>query len=148
GVGPYRPMLVATSARSMDYRLSSVLEVIDKGHNSAAHPVPLLFVHGGWHAAWCWDEHFLDFFAENGFRAAAVSLRVHGGSTTTQRLRPCSIADYVADVKSAAAQLDVQPVIVGHSMGGFVVQKFLETTHSPAGVLVASLPPQGALRTS
>ncbi len=52
------------------------------------------------------------------------------------------------DVKIAADQLGVQPVIVGHSMGGFVVQKFLETTHSPAGVLLASLPPQGALRTS
>jgi hypothetical protein len=36
-----------------------MLEVIDKGSCSHAHPVPLLFVHGGWHAAWCWD-HFLD----------------------------------------------------------------------------------------
>ncbi|PRC62971.1 alpha/beta hydrolase, partial [Mycobacterium sp. ITM-2017-0098] len=36
-----------------------MLEVIDKGSASAAHPAPLLFVHGAWHAAWCWDEHFL-----------------------------------------------------------------------------------------
>jgi pimeloyl-ACP methyl ester carboxylesterase len=141
-------MLVATSVAAMDYRLSAMLEVIDKGQCSHAHPVPLLFVHGGWHGAWCWDEHFLDFFAEHGFRAAAVSLRAHGKSATSQRLRTCSIADYVDDVRAAAALLDVRPVIVGHSMGGFVVQKFLETTHSPAGVLLASLPPQGALRTS
>ncbi len=40
-----------------------MLEVIDKGSCSQAHPVPLLFVHGGWHGAWCWDDHFLDFFA-------------------------------------------------------------------------------------
>jgi pimeloyl-ACP methyl ester carboxylesterase len=40
----------------------------------------------GWHGAWCWDEHFLDFFAEHGFRAAAVSLRAHGKSATSQRL--------------------------------------------------------------
>ena len=104
-----------------------MLEVIDKGHSSAAHPVPLLFVHGGWHGAWCWDDQFLGFFAENGFRAVAVSLRTHGKSVTSQRLRTCSIADYVDDAKAAADQLDGQPVIVGHSMGGFVVQKFLES---------------------
>jgi pimeloyl-ACP methyl ester carboxylesterase len=61
-------------------------EVIEKGRCTAAHPVPLLFVHGGWHAAWCWDEHFLDFFAERGFHAVAVSLRGHGRSPTSQRL--------------------------------------------------------------
>ncbi len=120
-----------------------MLDVIDKGHCTAAHPVPLLFVHGGWHAAWCWEDHFLDFFAENGFRAVAVSLRAHGKSATSQRLRTCSIADYVDDVRTAAAGLDIQPVIVGHSMGGFVVQKFLETHHAPACVLMASAPPNG-----
>jgi pimeloyl-ACP methyl ester carboxylesterase len=125
-----------------------MLEVIDKGRRTAAHPVPLLFVHGGWHAAWCWDDHFLDFFAEHGFQAAAVSLRAHGKSATSQRLRACSIADYVADVKAAAALFGSGPVVVGHSMGGFVVQKFLESHHAPAGVLLASAPHHGTIRTS
>ena len=57
-----------------------MLEVIDKGSATESHPVPLLFVHGAGHAAWCWDEHFLDFFADKGFRAVAVSLRGHGAS--------------------------------------------------------------------
>jgi pimeloyl-ACP methyl ester carboxylesterase len=48
-----------------------MLEVIDKGSASESHPVPLLFVHGGYHGAWCWDEHFLDHFADRGFRAVA-----------------------------------------------------------------------------
>jgi len=48
-----------------------MLEVIDKGSCTDAHPVPLLFVHGGWHGAWCW-ENFLDFFADAGYRAVAV----------------------------------------------------------------------------
>jgi len=123
-------------------------EVIDKGRCTAAHPVPLLFVHGGWHAAWCWDEHFLNFFAENGFQAVAVSLRGHGRSPASQRLRTYSIADYVDDVKAAAALLDSEPILVGHSMGGFVVQKLLESHHAPAGVLMASAPPQGTFRAS
>jgi pimeloyl-ACP methyl ester carboxylesterase len=125
-----------------------VLEVIDKGRPSAAHPVPLLCVHGGWHGACCWDEHFLDFFADKGFRAAAVSLRGHGKSETEQPLNTCSIKDYVADVLAAADRLDGSPVVVGHSMGGYVVQKYLERHAAPAGVLMASAPPQGALRAS
>ena len=42
-----------------------MLEVIDKGACSESHPAPLLFVHGAWHAAWCWDENFLGFFADH-----------------------------------------------------------------------------------
>jgi hypothetical protein len=33
-----------------------MLEVIDRGTCSESHPVPLLFVHGAWHAAWCWEH--------------------------------------------------------------------------------------------
>lgn len=120
-----------------------MLEVIDKGSVTDAHPVPLLFVHGGWHGAWCWDEHFLGFFSERGFRAAAVSLRGHGGSTATKPLNACSISDYVQDVSTAVDGLGGSAAVVGHSMGGYVVQKYLENVRAPAGVLMASAPPQG-----
>lgn len=123
----------------------AALEVIDKGSTSAAHPVPLLFVHGAWHAAWCWDEHFLDFFADKGYRAVAPSLQGHGGSAATKSLRALSMADYVGDVASVADTLPTPPVVIGHSMGGFVVQKFLESRDIPAGVLMASAPPRGYL---
>jgi pimeloyl-ACP methyl ester carboxylesterase len=125
-----------------------MLEVIDKGSCTAPHPTPLLFVHGGWHAAWCWDEHFLDFFAARGFHAAAVSLRGHGKSAAGMPLDACSVRDYVDDVRTAADRLDGSPVVVGHSMGGHVVQSYLETNKAPVGVLMASSPPQGAMTSS
>jgi pimeloyl-ACP methyl ester carboxylesterase len=121
------------------------LEVIDRGVCSKQHPVPLLFVHGAWHAAWCWDR-FLDYFAENGYRALAVSLRGHGSSPSPRHVSGCSLADYVDDVKSVVESLQSTPVLIGHSMGGFVVQKYLEGTDAPAAVLIASAPPQGARR--
>ncbi len=121
-----------------------MLEVIDKGSCSESHPAPLLFVHGAWHAAWCWDEHFLDYFADKGYRAVAVSLRGHGGSPAQKRMQTCSVADFVNDVDSVANSLPTRPVVIGHSMGGFVVQKYLETHDAPAGVLVASIPTRGA----
>lgn len=122
-----------------------MLEVIDKGSVSAAHPVPLLFVHGAWHAAWCWDEHFLGFFADKGYRALALSFRGHGGSTIAKPLRNCTVDDYLADVRSVADSLPVRPVIIGHSMGGLIAQKYLERCDAPAAVLMASMPPQGNL---
>jgi pimeloyl-ACP methyl ester carboxylesterase len=60
--------------------------------------------------------------------------------------RTCSVADYVNDVDSVAASLPTKPVVIGHSMGGFVVQKHLEKHSAPAGVLLASLPVSGASR--
>jgi len=120
-----------------------VLEVIDKGGVSAAHPVPLLFVHGAWHAAWCWDENFLGYFADLGYRAVALSFRGHGGSSSDKPLRTCGVTDYVEDIRSVADSLPTQPVVIGHSMGGLIVQKYLENRRSPAGVLMSSIPPQG-----
>jgi pimeloyl-ACP methyl ester carboxylesterase len=122
-----------------------MLEVIDKGSVSESHPVPLLFVHGAWHAAWCWDEHFLAFFSDRGYRAVALSLRGHGGSPTSKPLRACSIGDFVEDVVAVADELPRPPVVIGHSLGGLIVQKYLETHDAPAGVLLGSVPPQGSL---
>jgi pimeloyl-ACP methyl ester carboxylesterase len=122
-----------------------MLEVVDKGSSTESHPVPLLFVHGSWHAAWCWNENFLGFFADKGYRAVALSLRNHGNSDK-KNPRMSSVADWVSDVASVANSLSAEPVVVGHSMGGFVVQKYLETRSAPAGVLLASMPVSGASR--
>jgi pimeloyl-ACP methyl ester carboxylesterase len=130
---------------SAAHTLTAMLEVIERGCVSESHPVPLLFVHGAWHAAWCWDEHFLSFFADKGYCALAVSLRGHGSSPTPKRLRNCSFADYVEDVSLVADSLPTRPVVVGHSMGGLIVQKYLESHDAPAGVLMASMPPRGSL---
>jgi pimeloyl-ACP methyl ester carboxylesterase len=124
-----------------------MLELIDKGSCSDGHPTPLLFVHGASLAAWCWDENFLDFFADKGFRAVAVSLRGHGASTLSKPLNSCSIADYVDDVRTTVHMLGADPVLIGHSMGCFVVQKYLEKHHAQAAVLVAPATPQGLRRT-
>lgn len=126
------------------------LEIIDVGASTAAHPTPLLFVHGVQHAAWCWEDHFLAYFAENGHRAVALSLRGHGGSSWC-RIAECSIADFVEDVRTVCDQLPVAPVVIGHSMGGYVVQQYLCRHPASAAVLLASVPPSGyaeALRRS
>lgn len=122
------------------------LELISKYPTCESPAPPLLFVHGAWHGAWCWDVHFLDFFAANGFEAHALSLRGHGKSEGRDKLRWTGIARYVEDVAAVAGQMARPPILIGHSMGGFVVQIYLETHAAPAGVLVAAVPPTGVLR--
>jgi pimeloyl-ACP methyl ester carboxylesterase len=121
------------------------LEVITRRPTSQPRPTPLLFVHGAWHAAWCWEAHFLDYFASRGYTAHALSLRGHGASEGRNRLRWTRISEYVADVAQVIAAMPIAPIVIGHSMGGFVLQKYLETHRAPAGVLLASVPPAGAL---
>jgi pimeloyl-ACP methyl ester carboxylesterase len=123
-----------------------MLEVIDTGPGSDPAKPPLLFVHGAWHGAWCWERYFLGFFADQGYRCVAVSLRGHGNSPAPRRMQFCSMVDLVDDVASVAAGLPRPPVVIGHSMGGFVVQKYLESHDAPAGVLLASVPPRGIAR--
>ncbi len=108
-------------------------------------PTPLLFIHGAFTAAWCWEEHFLPFFAESGYAAYAVSLSGHGASPGRRHLDSLSINDYVKDVAAVVASLPAPPVLIGHSMGGFVVQKYLEDNEAPGAVLMCAVPPQGLM---
>ena len=121
------------------------LEVLCHAPERATHEHPLLFIHGAYVSAWCWDEHFLPWFARRGWQAYAVSLSGHGRSRQREHLDSYSIDDYVRDVAEVAARLPAPPVLVGHSMGGMVVQKYLEQHDAPAAVLMSAVPPQGLM---
>ena len=121
------------------------LEIISRRPVEEAHSTPLLFIHGMMHGAWCWDVHFLDYFARHGFVAHAVNLRGHGDSEGRERLRWTRIADFVDDVAETVCRLPRAPVLIGHSMGGFVIQKYLEDHDAAGAVLLSSPPPRGML---
>jgi pimeloyl-ACP methyl ester carboxylesterase len=121
------------------------LEIISEKPVSASRPVPVLFVHGMWLSAWCWSEHFLPYFARHGYEAYALSLRGHGGSEGVRSIRRVSLKDYLSDVEYAVERIGCQPVLVGHSMGGLLVQKYLELHQPAAAILLASAPPAGLL---
>jgi len=122
------------------------LEIVKEEPLAHVRFTPILFVHGMSHAAWCWAEHFLPYFARHGYVSHALSLRGHGGSDGRERLRWTSLDEYVSDVAQVAGQMERPPVLVGHSMGGMIVQKYLESHVAPAAVLLASAPPQGVIQ--
>lgn len=124
------------------------LEVISKYPADEQRPTPLLFIHGTLHSAACWNVHFLDYFAEHGYASHAVNLRGHGKSEGREKLRWTRIANFVEDVANAVQQLPSPPILIGHSMGGFIIQKYLEDRVAPAAVLLSSPSPAGLLPTA
>ncbi len=121
------------------------LEVYSCLPNKKSSRPPVLFVHGAFAGAWMWTETFMPFLADAGFPCYAVSLRGHGGSEGHEQMEWHSIADYVDDVGTIIDWLGETPVLVGHSMGGFIVQKFLERHETPGAALLCSVPPQGLI---
>jgi pimeloyl-ACP methyl ester carboxylesterase len=122
------------------------LEVIERKAGDRTFPLPVLFVHGAWHGAWCWEENFMPYFAERGFDCYAFDMRGHGGAGCDKFFPLCTVDDYVADLAGAVERVGDDPALIGHSMGGLVVQRYLKAQRAPAAVLLASVPPGGALR--
>ena len=121
---------------------SSGLEIVERRAPGDPDRPPLLFVHGLGHGAWCW-EHWQSAAADAGYSSYAVSLRGHGNSPG--RLRTSRLGHYADDVIEVATALPAPPVIVGHSMGGLVVQQVLARYAVRAAVLVAPIPAHPAV---
>lgn len=118
------------------------LEILHTPAKSAASlRPPVLFVHGSYSSARIWQAHFMPYFSEHGYSCHALSLRGHGQSEGM--LSWASFADYCEDAVQAMAMLDEAPVLIGHSMGGLIVQHLLAKHRPRAAVLLGSVPPSG-----
>lgn len=106
---------------------------------------PLLFVHGGYSHSLYWTVHFLPFFQAQGFDCYALDLSGHGASGGKKHLDELSLNDYVDDLIFAVHSLPAKPIIIGHSMGCVVAQRYLYSHHNAAcaAVFIAPVPPSG-----
>lgn len=122
------------------------LEVLRRTPAAPSDRPPVVLVHGAYVGAWCWERYFLPHLADRGFDVHAVSLRGHAGSGGD--LQGSGIREYVADLSHVVSGLSRPPILIGHSMGGLVVQRYLETGDAAAAVLMASVPPAGLMRST
>ena len=119
------------------------LEILTRTPAGTPRPTPLLFIHGAYTGAWCWDEYFLPWFAQRGYEAHAVSLRGHGASPAPGIPDFAGLDDYVADVILAASSLRAPSVLIGHSMGAMIAQRAARRCGARAMALLAPVPPHG-----
>ena len=98
----------------------------------------VLFVHGAWEGPWAFSP-WSAFFTEAGWPARSITLPGHGpGEGNT---RP-SLSDYVEALAEAVWE-PAKTILIGHSMGAWVILKYLEEHDVAASVLVAPLPYDG-----
>lgn len=97
---------------------------------------PILFLHGAFAGPEVWTRFVAPWFAARGHRVAAP--RLNRAGVPTPRLR-----DYVRAAREAADELGGRPVVVGHSLGGFVAQHLAAQGRAAGAVLVASPGPFG-----
>ena len=111
----------------------------------------IVFIHGMYMNSLCW-ENWLDLFQSKGYHCVAPSwpgrdkpveeLRKSPPDPQLTRLTLSRVIEHYADI---VRQIDEKPILIGHSLGGLVVQLLLQKGLAAAGVAIASAPPQGVL---
>ncbi|MGE0108201.1 MAG: alpha/beta hydrolase [Bdellovibrionales bacterium] len=122
------------------------MEVISFG-TAKEHTHPLLFVHGSYCAAWIWERYFLPYFAEHGFHGAAISLRGHGQTSNNAYVDHYGIQDFLEDIDQGTKLFNKPPILIGHSLGGYLVQRYA-LTHEVRGMALLASPSLSGLGTS
>ncbi|VEG39732.1 putative hydrolase or acyltransferase of alpha/beta superfamily [Mycolicibacterium flavescens] len=101
-----------------------------------------VFVHGGFHAAWCW-ERVIDELTAMGHDAVAVDLPGHGARVDEESTL-ANRRDAIVESLRAAGSAD--SVLVGHSGGGFDATLAADAAPELVGhitYLAAALPREG-----
>jgi len=93
----------------------------------------LYFVHGLNGSPHDWDD-FITYFQAKGFQCHAVELK------KDLNLRKTHFMDFVHRVSTLVSEDDI---VIGHSMGGLIMQKVLEQRKCRAGIGICPAPPMG-----
>jgi 3-oxoadipate enol-lactonase len=99
---------------------------------------PLVFLHGIGGAARAWRGQ-LDYFG-NRFHAIAWDMPGYGGSAPLPTVSIATLADALQDFLQRVGV--TKPILVGHSIGGMIVQQLLvKSPHAAGAVVLAQTSP-------
>ena len=76
--------------------------------------------------------------AAAGYNCYAVSLRGQGGSERQEGMKPSSLAQHAADLMHILSSLQSPAVLIGHSFGGLVVQRWVHSLAAPSAAVTPS----------
>jgi 3-oxoadipate enol-lactonase len=104
------------------------------GYEAAGDPAtpPLVFLHGIGGAARAWRGQ-IEAFSDR-YRAMAWDMPGYGGSAPLPAVSIATLADALHDFLRAVGA--AKPILVGHSIGGMIVQQWLTKYPDAAGAIV------------
>jgi len=113
----------------------------------------IVLIHGMFMTPLCW-ENWVPYYESKGYRVFAPpwpgrdkpieNLRRNHADP---RLAELKLSDVVERMERVIDSLEEKPALIGHSMGGLVVQLLLQKDLAVAGVAIDPAPPQGVLTT-
>ncbi|MGC8722711.1 MAG: alpha/beta hydrolase [Acidobacteriota bacterium] len=98
----------------------------------------LLFVHGAWEGPWAFSP-WSAYLAEGGWAVRSLTLPGHGSGDEAGRY---GLGDYLEALEEGVWDPG-RTVLVGHSLGGWLILKYLEEHQVAASVLLAPVPAEG-----
>ncbi|MFO0550512.1 MAG: alpha/beta hydrolase [Polyangiaceae bacterium] len=109
----------------------------------------VVFIHGMFVTPRCWDG-WIPHFRKAGYRPIAPAWPFHDGTAEELRARHpdsglggLTLSALVTHFEGILRGFSSPPILVGHSMGGLLVQLLLQRGLGSAGVAIDSAPPNG-----
>ena len=106
------------------------------------------FIHGMYLNGQSWQP-WIERFTAAGFECSAPSWPYHGGDPRELRAKVdvwlCTLTfgEVSQHLKGLIDDLPERPILVGHSIGGLLVQRLVSEGYARAGVSISSAPPPG-----
>jgi pimeloyl-ACP methyl ester carboxylesterase len=113
-------------------------------------PDTIVLVHGLWVTPRSW-EHWIEHYEGKGYRVLApaypgLEVEVEALNEDPSPIEALTIPAVVEHYEGIIGELDKPPILIGHSMGGLIVQILLDHGYGAAGVAIDSAPPEGVRR--
>jgi len=108
-----------------------------------------MFVHGAWLSSRSWDT-FAGYFRDQGYDVSTPEWPRKQGDVeelreATDAIEGLGLTEVVDHYEELINALDEEPILIGHSFGGLIVELLLDRGLARAAVAMSPAPPKGIL---
>lgn len=109
----------------------------------------IIFIHGMFQNPKSWEK-WAHFFASKGYNCITPAWPMHQGEPENLRTNPPSglgdlhLNDIVVEIETLVLKYD-NPILIGHSVGGLIVQLLVNRGRASAGIAIDSVAPNAML---
>jgi pimeloyl-ACP methyl ester carboxylesterase len=113
-------------------------------------PDTIVLIHGLWMTSRSWEK-WVDHYQERGYKVLApaypgLEVEVEALREDPSPIAALTVPTVVEHYEGIIGDLDRPPILIGHSMGGLLVQILLDHGYGAAGVAIDSVPAEGVRR--